>query len=294
MAADWENSGFSKFMWGSGHLGTLEILWNTLWTKIIPFKFPFLWLPTLWIGLCADLLFIWIAARILSLYSWLILLVFLIFFPKELLYPQFQLNLTYTTVTLLSLLAILITNRFLRGFLLGLAFYAQPISLYFIIPTFVFILWRRRERFFTKTLIGFLIPALFTLLPIAGSGLDLSVLFGGGEDQRYFFSAFKLVCSSLLIFFGYPSTKENTLSPHFFAMLGSMSLYTIILIFFLKNRKSYQEKISQLPEKDQLFSRVMEFGFVFIPIFFITKKFYIFDEPIIRYLWLWHYPGLLP
>ncbi len=288
MVLDWDNTGWTKFMWGSNYLGTLESLWNVLWFKILPPQMPYFWLPTALLSLACDLLFLHIASKILSFKALCILFIFLVLLPTQFLSPQIEPNLSYTTLALFSFLAILSRSSFLRGFLLGIAFYVQPISVYFTLPIFIYTGIRLGKKELLKLTLGFLPPFLFTILPIAGPALDLRILFGWG-GERHVWGAIQLTATTFLSFLGF-LFKENTFfSPPLIFILMSYSIFIFLITSLIKRKIFFETKLGNLPETDRLFVVVMNFGILVIPVLFFLRKYGTFDTGAARYLWLWHF-----
>lgn len=278
MAKEWFQGGASKFMWGQGYLGTLESLWNALWFYVLPLHFPWYYLPNLILAAIADLLFLKFAQRFLSFRSILFLMIFLILSPWAVVEPQVHPCYSYTIVSIFVFLSFLLPAHFWKGFLLGLAFYTQPISLYFIFPFFAYYFFFRKWKNLIKLFLGFLIPLLFALLPVAGPAMDWGILFSTEGSRN--------IAGTTHLFLYY---VNSLLGLSFIPVICGIIVLSFFIFLFSK-LSGIKQDFQQMSESNRMFLWVMGISFFLIPFLFIFKRYGIVDDGIKRYLWLWHYP----
>ncbi len=287
MALEWFKGGASKFMWGQEYLGTLETLWNALWFKILSPSMPYLWLSNLCLSLLCDLLFLRCALPFLKREASFFIFFLLLFSPFLLIEFQIYPSYSYTVVGILVFSSFLVPYNFLRGFLLGMAFYVQPISLYFIFPIFLYFIVFRKGWDFLKISLGFLIPFLFTVLPWLGPGLDWEII-RGGDGKRQVKRALEFISSYFLNLLGL-SSRSVLLDPPLPLFLSALGVEGLLLFFLAKNEIFSWKKFKSLRDSNPLFYWTMLLGLFLIPTLFILRR-SILDDPAKRYLWLWHYP----
>lgn len=286
MAFSWFEGGAGKFMWAQNYLGTLETLWNAVWFKIIPHQPACFFVPNAILALICDLLFLKVASKFLSRYALVVLAVLLLFLPPLLFDEQLQPAFSYTTLFILVLLSLLTSNIFFRGFLLGAAFYTQPISIYFVVPLILWNLFCHRLKGFYFLILGLLLPLLFSFLPIFGEGMTLSPMNAG--KHYYFASTAKFTFSYLSAFFGYP-LDLNHFSRTIIWILG-IGIFSLLIISFIQQRNKIRKILENALDADQAFVVFLS-AFFIIPFLVIVRKYESFDlEFLKRYLWLWHYP----
>jgi hypothetical protein len=277
----------SKFMWGQNYLGTLETLWNAFCYTIIPAKYPFLFIPTSLLGLAADLLFLANARKILSSAALSFLMILLLFLPPYMVMPQIQPAFSYTVLAILAFSAFFLKNAIMRGLLLGIAFYVQPISIYFIFPVAIYSLLQQNWKQFGQEIIGFALPLLLTLSRIGGPSLGAEIMQGSGVVSVS--KALDVVSAVFLSLFGYPYSNFIP-PPPILAFIAALSF-----IFFLIRRwPPFLKNWRRLPEGQGLFVFTMSVQFLLIPFLFTIRNYgrgaTLFDN---RYLWFWHYPVYL-
>ena len=287
MALDWFQGGASRYMWGQNYLGTLENLWGALWFKVLPLKFPYLYLPTALLALLADLLFLSLASRVLPVRSLIFLILFLLFAPHILVDEQILPAFSYSIVSILGFLAIAALSPLARGFCLGLAFYVQPISVYFTVPLIFYELLNKNWRRLGWIALGALPPLLFAYFSM--TPIDESAGASERPTQYYFYQPFRLILSFFVMLFGYPVTKhELTTTPSFIALAGGFTLGGLFVILFLAFPL---KRIAQWSRGfGGLLTFVMLCQLILIPVLFMIKSYSGFDGYTNRYLWLWHYP----
>ncbi len=292
MAHFWFREGPYKFMWGNQYLGTLETFWNALWFLKLPLEMPYLKIPNAILALLADICFLFLFLN-RSKFFVICLSLFLVFFPNyiRLIDPQLVPGYSYSVLCLLIFLALLLTNTFARGFLLSLAFYTQPIAVYFIAPVFLYYFLQRQWKQTLLLVAGFLPPFLFTVLPWGGAELNFKEL-SGKVGERLLFETLQLFAHNITAFFGLLSdfmNKTHSVSFILLMLIGFIGLK----IFTLKrlHHKIYTNKIFKM-EQVSLSEWVFLISFLLIPLLFIIRKYEAagFDVGISRYLWLWHFP----
>lgn len=283
MSTHWKDEGWIKFMWGSHYIGTIETLWNALWFFILPIRQPFVMIPNYLLALGCDLLFLKLASRWLPLRTLIVLGIFLIFLPSLFLEAQLMPAFSYTTLAIFVFLALLTSHGFLQGILLGLAFYIQPLSMYFIVPFFGYYLLSRSRRHLLFLFIGFLIPFLFAVLPVAGPTMDLKIMVAAGDvaDTRQIWRAVKYISLIFLAFLGYPISRDTLQSCDTILLVFSIPLMVGFFGLLIKKRKDFQVN---------LFITVMVISLILVPLCFLMRKYSVIDMGTRRYLWLWHFP----
>lgn len=282
MAQAWIQGEAPKFMWGQNYLGSLETLWIALWMRIFPLSAPSYFLPNLALALIADLLFLKCAIPLLKNGARALLMVFLVISPFAVLEPQLHPCYSYTLISIFIFWACLIKTGFIQGILLGLAFYTQPIAIYFIAPFFLFYLLAQQWKKALFFLLGFSILVLFIAYPIAGPSMNVGVLVNsiGQRDvtgvSHWFSNYFWLLLGFL---------PQNSL----WIKLG-LALFALQALVFLVILGLRRKTLWAMALPSRRFFWLMAFTFLFIPLSFILRKYDLVDDGIKRYLWLWHYP----
>lgn len=287
MAKAWLQGEGSKFMWGQNYLASLETLWIALWMRVFPLSAPWYFLPNLMLGLIADLLFLLCAKRLVKRPAFFLLMALLVFAPFEVLEPQIHPCYSYTLLSIIFFAACLWKSALGRGLLLGLAFYIQPISVYYIFPLILYYPLLKQWKKFSLLLLGVSIPLLFAFLPVAGPSMNLGILFSDGAS-RSVVEAAKVFISYMLALIGIPLAAASR--GNIWQLLLGGAVLGLFVVCILKNFKKWKSQFQQMDERKKTFAWLMLFTFVFIPTSFMIRKYNIVDDGIKRYLWLWHYP----